>query len=83
MFVTPEYEAGDRWNLLLPSSGYEIEKASPSAALIHIYQNRSSTIWKCTIFKNLIFNLLKLLKLLLCIHVVWSSVLGKHIIHYA
>jgi len=44
MFVLQEYEAGDRWNLLLLSSGYEMEKASPPAPLIRIYQNGSSTI---------------------------------------
>jgi hypothetical protein len=46
MFVLPGYEASDRWKLLLPSSGYEMEEARPSAELIRIYLNKSSTFWK-------------------------------------
>jgi hypothetical protein len=58
MFVLPGYKAGDRWNLLLPSSGYEMEEASPSAPLMRIYQIKSTTFWKYIILKK-IFNLLK------------------------
>jgi hypothetical protein len=52
MFVLPGYEAGDRLNLLLPSSVYEMEEASPFAGLIRIYQNKSTTFWKCIILKT-------------------------------
>jgi hypothetical protein len=44
MFILSGYEAGDRWNLLLLSSGFEMEEASPSAALLRTYQNKSTTI---------------------------------------